>query len=106
MINKNQAKEIISILAQKKQSIGSFDSHEFIDLYRAKFEHDYISMLIENDKKNNNTAFQSTNSQIAQYLSVNSIELNIEKSGTIDSLNDHGNMTSNTEWKFLSVIKL
>lgn len=105
MIDKNQAKEIISILAQRKQSIGSFDSHEFIDVYRANFEHDYISMLVENDK-NNNTAFQSTNSQIAQYLSVNSEELNIEKSGTIESLNDHGNMTSNTEWKFLSVIKL
>lgn len=104
MINKNQAKEIISLLAQKKQSIGNFDSHEFIDLYRANFEHEYISMLVENDKDANNTAFQKTNSQIAQYLSVNSIELNIEKLGITNSVNDHGNVTSNTKWKFSQLL--
>lgn len=100
MINKNQAEEIISLLAQKKQSTGNFDSHEFIDLYRANFESEYISMLVENDKGSNNTAFQRTNSQIAQYLSVNSRDLNIEKLDKMSSVNDHGKITFNTKWKF------
>lgn len=103
MINKSQAKEIIDILAQRNQSTGSFDSHEFIDLYRAIFEHDYITMLVENDKNSNNTAFQRTNSQIAMFLSDNSKELNIEKVDVTFSINDHGNKTSNAKWKFTSI---
>lgn len=49
MITKNQAKKIIDILAQRNQSTGYFDSHDFIDLYRANFEHEYIQMLNDND---------------------------------------------------------
>lgn len=102
MINKSQAEEVIARLAQRNQSTSVFDSHEFIDLYRANYEHDYISMLLENDSNLNNTAFQSANSQIAKYLSVNSSELNIEKIDTSDSMNDHGNKTSNAKWRLLS----
>lgn len=102
MINISQAKEIIAILAQRKRLTGYFDSHEFIDLYRANYEHDYISMLVENDSGPNNTAFQYTNSQIAKYLSANSRELNIEKTDSLNSTNDHGNKTPNTNWRFLS----
>ena len=104
MITKDQAKKIIGILAQRNRSTGKFDSHEFIDLYRANFEHEYILMLNENDSKHDNTAFQQTNSQIARFLSVNSDELNIEKINISDSMNDHGNKTSNAKWKFLSII--
>lgn len=78
MITKNQAKKIIDILAQRNQSTGYFDSHDFIDLYRANFEHEYIQMLNDNDSKHDNTAFQITNSQIARFLSVNSDELKIK----------------------------
>lgn len=102
MITKEQAKEIIDILAQQRQSTSCFDSHDFIDLYRANFEHEYICMLIANDTNRNNTAFQRTNSQIARFLSENSDELNIEKIDISDSMNDHGNKTSNAKWKFLS----
>ena len=102
MITKEQAKEIIDILAQQRQSTGCFDSHDFIDLYRANFEHEYICMLSANDTNRNNTAFQRTNSQIARFLSENSDELNIEKIDISDSMNDHGNKTSNAKWKFLS----
>lgn len=91
MITKEQAKEIIDILAQQRQSTSCFDSHDFIDLYRANFEHEYICMLIANDTNRNNTAFQRTNSQIARFLSENSDELNIEKIDISDSMNDHGN---------------
>ena len=104
MITKDQAKKIIGILAQRNRSTGKFDSHEFIDLYRANFEHEYILMLNENDSKHDNTAFQQPNSQIARFLSVNSDELNIEKINISDSMNDHGNKTSNAKWKFLSRI--
>ncbi len=104
MINQNQAEKIITLLAQRNQAIGSFDSHEFIDLYRKNFEHDYISMLVENDNDSNNTAFQRTNSQIARFLSANSRDLNIEESGTTDSVNDHGNKTPNAKWNFLSTV--
>lgn len=44
MINKKQAEAIIELLAQRKKSTDTFDSHDFIDLYRAHFEHEYISM--------------------------------------------------------------
>jgi hypothetical protein len=104
MITKNQAKKIIDILAQRNQSTGYFDSHDFIDLYRANFEHEYIQMLNDNDSKHDNTAFQITNSQIARFLSVNSDELKIKKINISDSMNDHGNKTSNAKWKFLSII--
>ena len=104
MITKDQAKKIIDILAQRNQSTGYFDSHDFIDLYRANFEHEYIQMLNDNDSKHDNTAFQITNSQIARFLSVNSDELKIKKINISDSMNDHGNKTSNAKWKFLSII--
>lgn len=101
MISKGQAKEIIAMLAKRKQATGVFDSHEFIDLYRAHYEHDYICMLVKNDSNINNTSFQSTNSQIAKFLSANSEDLNIEKIDTLDSINDHGNKTSNARWRLL-----
>lgn len=103
MISKEQAEAIVAKLAQRNQSTGNFDSHEFIDLFRAMYEHEYISMLVENDTPtSNNTAFQSTNSQIAKFLSENSAKLKIKKTNTSSSMNDHGNITSNAKWTFLS----
>lgn len=104
MITKEQVNAIIQKLSERNVSTGIFDSHEFIDLYRAEFEHDYISMLVEHDKNEHNTAFQSTNSQIARFLSNNSKELNIEKIDSIDSTNDHGNKSSNAKWRILRLV--
>lgn len=100
MINKKQAEAIIELLAQRKKSTDTFDSHDFIDLYRAHFEHEYISMLSENDS-NSNKAFQLTNSKIAKFLNHHSSDLNIKKISTTNSTNDHGNESSNAKWKLL-----
>ena len=100
MINKKQAEAIIELLAQRKKTTDTFDSHDFIDLYRAHFEHEYISMLSENDS-NTNKAFQLTNSKISKFLNHHSSDLNIEKISTTNSTNDHGNESSNAKWKLL-----
>ena len=84
MINKKQAEAIIELLAQRKKTTDTFDSHDFIDLYRAHFEHEYISMLSENDS-NTNKAFQLTNSKISKFLNHHSSDLNIKKISTTNS---------------------
>lgn len=88
----------------KNGTVEIFDSHEFIDSYRANFEHDYITMLVGNMTPDQpNRAFQQTNSEIGRYLSDYSEELRIVKEENVPSRNDHGKMTCNQKWRILSL---
>ncbi len=84
---------------------GTFDSHQFIEKYRATHEQAYVDLLNEKSKADaNNNVFQSVNSQIAKFLSNNKKVLMITKEERANTRNDHGNNTGNQVWRFLSMI--
>lgn len=86
---------------------GTFDTHKFINVFRAKHEQVYVALLNEySNDKSSNSAFQTANAQIAKFLSEHSDKLQIVKDERISSSNDHGNCTKNQLWKVLAMLIL
>jgi len=71
-----------------------FDSHDFIEKFKKRFEKEYISFFEPYEKNLNRTV----NSQIASFLNNYQDEFNIAKDGIVKSENVFGNHTSNQNW--------
>ncbi len=67
-----------------------FSSHDFIEKFIEKFEHDYIEMLVK--YQNKGQAFRKVNSSIAKYLTSNMLDLGIDKTQRKVSENVKGNL--------------
>lgn len=105
MIEQHDIQETLDELREELGLGGTFDSHQFIEKYRATHEQAYIDLLNEKSKADaNNNVFQSVNSQIAKFLSNNKKVLMITKDERANTRNDHGNNTGNQVWRFLSMI--
>ena len=106
---KPQKEDLLRIInmmrKQGSDSQSTFDSHHFIDLYRAEYEHDYILMLVDNMSSSTpNESFKNTNAQIGKSLAQNSDYLGIEKMEKSESKNDHGKNTANQLWRIIPML--
>ena len=90
-MNKDAIKDIIEKFDVKRE----FSSHDFIEEFSAKFESDYIEMLV--GYQNTGIAFQTVHKIIAKFLSINSTNLNINKTKRKGSENVHGKI-DNIQW--------
>lgn len=80
MIEQHDIQETLDELRGELGLGGTFDSHQFIEKYRATHEQAYVDLLNEKSKADaNNNVFQSVNSQIAKFLSNNKKVLMITK---------------------------
>lgn len=106
---KPQKEDLLRIInmmrRQSSDSQSTFDSHHFIDLYRAEYEHDYILMLVDNMRSSTpNESFKNTNALIGKSLAQNSDYLGIEKMEKSESKNDHGKNTANQLWRIIPML--
>lgn len=85
-IDEIQVVRVLDILHRDKSE--KFSSHDFIEVYSAEYEDDYIDWLCE--YRGTNKAFQTVHSQIARYLSKNARDLQIHKIGNYESETVHG----------------
>ena len=99
-MKKENFRNVIDLMRNKGNL--SFDSHDFIECYRAEYERDYITMLVKNE--HSGSAFQKANAEIARNLEKNAVYLGIEKLEKVRDENDHGNRTFNQLWRILPVL--
>ena len=99
-MKKENFRSVIDLMRNKGNL--SFDSHDFIECYRAEYERDYITMLVKNE--HSGSAFQKANAEIARNLERNADYLGIEKLEKVRNENDHGNRTFNQLWRILPVL--
>lgn len=99
-MKKENFRSVIDLMRNKGNL--SFDSHDFIECYRAEYERDYITMLVKNE--HSGSAFQKANAEIARNLERNADYLGIEKLEKVRDENDHGNRTFNQLWRILPVL--
>lgn len=99
-MKKENFRSVIDLMRNKGNL--SFDSHDFIECYRAEYERDYITMLVKNE--HSGSAFQKANAEIARNLEKNAAYLGIEKLEKVRDENDHGNRTFNQLWRILPVL--
>lgn len=99
-MKKENFRSVIDLMRNKGNL--SFDSHDFIECYRAEYERDYITMLVKNE--HSGSAFQKANAEIARNLEMNADYLGIEKLEKVRNENDHGNRTFNQLWRILPVL--
>ena len=99
-MKKENFRSVIDLMRSKGNH--SFDSHDFIECYRAEYERDYITMLVKNE--HSGSAFQKANAEIARNLERNADYLGIEKLEKVRNENDHGNRTFNQLWRILPVL--
>ena len=74
-MKKENFRSVIDLMRNKGNLY--FDSHDFIECYRAEYERDYITMLVKNE--HSGSAFQKANAEIAKNLERNAVYLGIEK---------------------------
>lgn len=80
----------------------TFDSHDFIDRFRYRFESDYIDFLYQERKPpGERGAFKKVHGRIARFLSTNASALGIEKTTRPETRNIFGNETENQGWRKL-----
>ena len=72
----------------------NFDSHRFIRCFAKNYEIEYVFLL----SKYQNKPFWNVHMQIANFLSKNAGDLNIKKSGKVQSANIFGNIVENENW--------
>lgn len=75
-------------------SDGQFDSHDFIESFRGRFELDYVGFL-SNYKS---APFRIVHAQISLYLAKNAQGLGIKKNGKVRSKSIFGREVENEEW--------
>lgn len=86
-MNNGDAEFIIGLLGEE------FDSHDFIQKYLKHFPTSYGQLL----EKHDNTA--TANAEIANYLRLNAVDLNIERVDKTTSRNVLNNESENTWWR-------
>lgn len=85
-IDERQIEQVLEIL--RGNNLEKFSSHDFIEVYCAEYEDDYIDWLCE--YRGTNKAFQTVHTHIARYLSKNARDLQIHKIGNYESETVHG----------------
>lgn len=105
-IKKNRMIQINDYLESNITSIKSiiteydlneeFSSHDFIEKFTEKFEHDYIEMLVKYQKKGR--AFKTVHGAIAKYLTSKMSVLGIDKTEKKVSENVKGNISIVQWW--------
>lgn len=87
-IDERQIERVLEIL--RGDNSEKFSSHDFIEVYCAEYEDNYIDWLCE--YRGTNKAFQTVHSQIARYLSKNAKDLQptFHKIGNSESETVHG----------------
>lgn len=96
---------IIDIILVCEPTTGvTFDAHRFIRAFRAKYEVEYIQMLI-NHVPSSTGAFQQVNAEISSWLNRNITKINTVSQtlgsttpDKVNSLNDHGIISLNQQW--------
>jgi hypothetical protein len=92
---KEKINELINIIHSFDDE---FTSHDFLKKFTKSFEPEYISFLNKYSRKG---AFQNVHSQIARFLSKNSLFLGIAKTRKVMSENVFGEMDEIQSWKRL-----
>lgn len=96
MITSSQAEIVLGILHRQKPN--AFSSHDFIEVYCARYEDEYIDWL--NTYRGTGRAFWTVHSQIGAFLSENEGLLMPEYHRThrADSENVHGTIDQPMWW--------
>lgn len=90
---RSKTSDIIDIILNLN---NTFNSHDFLMKFAKRFELEYITFLFE---YNSVGAFQTIHSQIAKFLSENSMNLNIEKTEQTESRNVFGEIVRVQGWR-------
>ena len=97
-IDRNHAQSVIQEFFRKEELI--FNSHDYIEKFRSRFENEYIGLLVRNqDPANPNSSIKETHGQIAASLKLLQSFLGIRYECHVISTNDPGNYTPVALWK-------